>query len=575
MNNVCTVAWRSPCLGIRSPSTPHAASSALLRTLCSASQSYGVRAMSTGSLRNALYAIRSEPINPSRILHSYLSLRNPPHSRPFTSSPAACLPPPSPKKREDGVRFSSRDLTTNEVSRIFGGKKQLNAHLINRMLRILQERRVTGRIDVDLPADVKEDVSEETITTGLNWLRKRCPMDEDAAILKRFEREEIEEEQRLIRRGLELGLYKPQSGKFDKPVEKEGDVYGKSVLQEVRESNEARAKIEEEKRNREWLEGEARDRKVLQRQLQKNTDLQKYKDSAVIEAQPRADPTQRPFLAWLQQKHIEATARDWDTSKLTKTRRILPSLALTLFVMTLCYAFAQYYTPPARQERLLPDTPPAAATILGIIGANVLIWAMWRVCPPAWRMMNKYFISVPMYPYAASIAGSIFSHQRISHLAGNMLILWFIGTRLHSEIGRGDFLSLYLASGVFASLTSLTAHVLQNKLVVTSLGASGAIAGVVAAWCMIHANDTLTTPFLPTSWQETFSARGSTFLTAIIAFEVFSMVGPFRMLAMDYWSHLGGYAAGAVVGWWLLRAKRERERREKEGREKGWFGGVF
>ncbi|KAK2787004.1 hypothetical protein FQN52_007446 [Onygenales sp. PD_12] len=385
--------------------------------------------MSTGSLRNALYAVRPEPIDASRILHSYLSLRIPPHSRPFTSSPAAFLPPPSPKKREDGVRFSSRDLTTNEVSRIFGGKKQLNAPLINRMLRILQERRVTGRIDVELPADVKVALSEDTITTGLNWLRKRYPMDEDAAILKRFEREEIEEEQRLIRRGLELGLYKPQSGKFDKPIEKEGDVYGKSVLQEVRESNEARAKVEVEKRNREWLEGEAKDRKVLQRQLQKNTDLQKYKDSAVIEAQPRADPTQRPFLAWLQQKHIEATARDWDTSKLTKTRRILPSLALTLLTMALCYAFAQYYTPPARQERLLPNTPPAAATILGIIGANVLIFAMWKACPPAWRMMNKYFISVPMYPYAASIAGSIFSHQRISHLAGNMLILWFIGTR--------------------------------------------------------------------------------------------------------------------------------------------------
>ncbi|KAK2781054.1 hypothetical protein FQN52_001945, partial [Onygenales sp. PD_12] len=128
-------------------------------------------------------------------------------------------------------------------------------------------------------------------------------------------------------------------------------------------------------------------------------------------------------------------------------------------------------------------------------------------------------------------------------------------------------------SGVFASLTSLTAHVLQNKLIVTSLGASGAIAGVVAAWCMIHANDTLTTPLLPASWQETFSARGSTFLTAIIALEVISMVGPFRMLAMDHWSHLGGYAAGAVVGWWLLRAKREREKREREG--KGWFAGVF
>jgi membrane associated rhomboid family serine protease len=35
-------------------------------------------------------------------------------------------------------------------------------------------------------------------------------------------------------------------------------------------------------------------------------------------------------------------------------------------------------------------------------------------------------------------------------------------------------------------MTSLTAHVLLNKLTITSLGASGAIAGLVAAWCMLH-----------------------------------------------------------------------------------------
>lgn len=57
---------------------------------------------------------------------------------------------------------------------------------------------------------------------------------------------------------------------------------------------------------------------------------------------------------------------------------------------------------------------------------------------------------------------------------------------MHDEIGRGNFLALYIASGVFGSFTSLALHVLLNKLTVTSLGASGAIAGLVAAWCMLH-----------------------------------------------------------------------------------------
>ena len=58
--------------------------------------------------------------------------------------------------------------------------------------------------------------------------------------------------------------------------------------------------------------------------------------------------------------------------------------------------------------------------------------------------------------------------------------------QVHNEVGRGDFMSIYLASGVFGSLASLSAHVLGGKLGVTSLGASGAIAGVVAMWCMLH-----------------------------------------------------------------------------------------
>ena len=57
---------------------------------------------------------------------------------------------------------------------------------------------------------------------------------------------------------------------------------------------------------------------------------------------------------------------------------------------------------------------------------------------------------------------------------------------VHDEIGRGDFLALYTATGVIASLTSLSMHVLTNNLAITSLGASGAIAGIMAAWCMLH-----------------------------------------------------------------------------------------
>lgn len=112
-----------------------------------------------------------------------------------------------------------------------------------------------------------------------------------------------------------------------------------------------------------------------------------------------------------------------------QTRRILPSLGITVLAIGLCYYFAETYQAPKQQQRLWPEVPPAPATVIALIGANVAVFALWRIFPPVWRFLNRYFINVPMYPYAMSMVGSVFSHQQLRHLTTNMVILWFIGTR--------------------------------------------------------------------------------------------------------------------------------------------------
>lgn len=286
MNNVFSVAWRIPCMGIRPSPSPHAAPLTFLQILYPLGHRYTVRSMS--SLRDTAIIPQNilKPVRFTGVLQSCLSRISSP-SRTFSSSlPSSARAPrttPRLNKREEGVRFRARDLSAHEISQIFGPELQISVPMGNRILRILQERRITGTIDVDLPADIRKAVAESTILTGLEWLRKRYPMDEDAAILKRIEREEIAEEQKLIKRGQELGLYKPQSGKFDKPIEKEGDVYGKSVLQEQREANERRNRLEDEKWRRDWMEGEAKDREKLRQSMQKNMELQKFEEAAVME----------------------------------------------------------------------------------------------------------------------------------------------------------------------------------------------------------------------------------------------------------------------------------------------------
>ena len=183
-----------------------------------------------------------------------------------------------------------------------------------------------------------------------------------------------------------------------------------------------------------------------------------------------------------------------------------------LVVMGLAYGYAENYEPPLKKDRVWPDVPPAAATMATLVGMNVVVYLLWKF-PPAWRMLNRYFINVTLYPRALGIVGCIFSHQNLKHLATNMAVLWYTGTRcklslygkkrkteqspgldfadgvarvVHDDIGRGNFLALYMVSGVVGSMTSLTTQVLLGRLTTSSLGASVSVLGVIAAWLTIH-----------------------------------------------------------------------------------------
>lgn len=113
-------------------------------------------------------------------------------------------------------------------------------------------------------------------------------------------------------------------------------------------------------------------------------------------------------------------------------RRILPSMLVALLTAGMCYEYAEHYQPPEKSSRIWRDLPPATATVLGVLGANLGVFVLWRAFPPAWRILNRYFINVPLYPYSFSMLGSVFSHQTLGHLAMNMAVLYMLGIRCKS-----------------------------------------------------------------------------------------------------------------------------------------------
>lgn len=128
--------------------------------------------------------------------------------------------------------------------------------------------------------------------------------------------------------------------------------------------------------------------------------------------------------------------------------------------------------------------PASVATCLLLVGLNLGVFVAWRI-PPLWRVLNKYGTVAPGYPYAVSVLGNIFSHQEFSHFAVNMAMLLSLGVQLHELVGRGNFLALYIGCGVFGTWFSLTTHVLRGVLFTSSLGASGAIYGMLGAYAFL------------------------------------------------------------------------------------------
>ena len=85
---------------------------------------------------------------------------------------------------------------------------------------------------------------------------------------------------------------------------------------------------------------------------------------------------------------------------------------------------------------------------------------------------------------------SMFMHGGFLHIASNMLYLWVFGDNVEDQFGHARFLIFYLACGVIASFT----HIFMNQgSQVPSIGASGAIAGVLGAYLVMFPGATIRT----------------------------------------------------------------------------------
>lgn len=154
---------------------------------------------------------------------------------------------------------------------------------------------------------------------------------------------------------------------------------------------------------------------------------------------------------------------------------------------------------------------------------------------------------------------SMFLHGGFLHIAMNLWMLWIFGRAVEDRLGPYRFLVLYFGAGLLAGL----AHTIFNATsAIPTLGASGAIAGVIAAYTLRF----------PTAWLRVvvpififpfFFAVPAMFFAAVwfgmqILQGVSEMLMPWYGQGIAWWAHIGGF-----IGGWLLISPLSRSSKDK------------
>jgi membrane associated rhomboid family serine protease len=222
-----------------------------------------------------------------------------------------------------------------------------------------------------------------------------------------------------------------------------------------------------------------------------------------------------------------------------------------------------------------PGHGPALVT-LGLIGINIAVFLfLQQAGGPAGDAFTYGFSAVPLEitsgvdlvgsapivvggqqflvpqapgpePIHLTLLSSMFMHGGWLHLAGNMLFLWVFGDNVEHRAGPLLFLAAYLGAGLVGSLAQILS---DGDSVIPTLGASGAISGVLGAYIVLF----------PRNRVLVFLFRFLVHVPAVVAIGiwiVFQLINGFGSSIVTeetaggvaYLAHIGGFAAGVVVG---------------------------
>jgi membrane associated rhomboid family serine protease len=185
---------------------------------------------------------------------------------------------------------------------------------------------------------------------------------------------------------------------------------------------------------------------------------------------------------------------------------------------------------------------------IGLLLAN---WAIFIALNGSYFYLEffirRYFFSIPGEQYPWQLITALFFHANFWHLFGNSIYLWVFGIFVEDKLGWKAYLFLYFLTGIAAGLVHgiMVGLFMREKIFVPSLGASGAISGIMGIYlyrCYYSKIKLLVSIFLPIRIQiPAVIILGIWFLQDFLG-GIDSIRGIYRNVG--FWAHVGGFLSG-------------------------------
>lgn len=189
---------------------------------------------------------------------------------------------------------------------------------------------------------------------------------------------------------------------------------------------------------------------------------------------------------------------------------------------------------------------------ISIIAICTVIFILQTVFVDDYKSYLNIFAWAPAQYLSLGLLTSMFLHGGLMHLLGNMLFLWIFGDNIEDKFSKVKFILFYLACGISADLLHLAFNFGDTT---PSLGASGAISGIMGAYLIFHPEARLKTLILFRIVEVPAALYiGAWFILQLYYSVVYSLVGYSHVA---WFAHIGGFVFGAAFAFFYKRHKKQ------------------